>query len=226
MPVMTTGKYLIGLHPHYPMLIMRLLLVQNKLYHKLLTAKIVLAVNLKHLKNELEWAEGNDLDDLATEFQEIIKSFVEYKTRVNDNMCDLEIKAQLLSDVDDLFNPCLQLHDGTMSDALRDPFKGCPPETDLDPEDSVSQVASCQGAMSATSNELLARQIDLDRRRAELRAIHARGLARAKKDAAAAEAEARLQIGEAKLEAEEKYIALSESGLSVAVLERFKNKFC
>ena len=46
-------------------------LVQDELYPKLLTAKRVLAVNLKHLKNELEWVKGYDLDDLATEFQEI-----------------------------------------------------------------------------------------------------------------------------------------------------------
>ena len=60
------------------------------------------------------------------------------------------------------------------------PLKDCPIETDLGPEDSVSQVASCQGAMSTRSSRLLARQIDLDRRRAELGAIHARDLARAK----------------------------------------------
>ena len=48
-------------------------LVQDKLYHKLLTAKRVLVVNLKHLKNELEWAHGNGVDDLAAEFQEIKK---------------------------------------------------------------------------------------------------------------------------------------------------------
>ena len=76
----------------------------------------------------------------------------------------------------------------------------------------------------------MARQIDLDHRRAELRAIHARDLARTTADpasaaAAAADAEARLRIGEAKLKAEKKYIALSESGSSVGVLERFKINF-
>ena len=54
--------------------------------------------------------------------------------------------------------------------------------------------------------------------------FHARNLARAKKDAAAAVAEAhveaRIQIGKAKLEVEKKCIALSESSLSVAVLGR------
>ena len=85
--------------------------------------------------------------------------------------------------MEDLFDRCLQSHNNTTSDALCNPFKDCLPETDLFPEDSVSQVASCQGAMSTTSSILLARQIDLDRRRAELRAIHARDLATAKADA-------------------------------------------
>ena len=77
-----------------------------------------------------------------------------------------------------------------MSGALCNPFQDCPPKTDLGPEDSVSQVASCQGAMSTTSSRLLAPQIDFHRRRAELRAIHASDLARAKADAAATAAAA------------------------------------
>ena len=117
---------------------------------------------------------------------------------VQCNKCDPEIKEQLLSDVEDLFDRCLQLYDNTTSNALCDPLKDCPPETDLGREDSVSQVASCQGAISTTSCKLLARQIDFDRWRAELQAFHAGDLARAKADAAAAaeaDAEARLRIG-------------------------------
>ena len=114
--------------------------VQDKLYRKLLTAKRLLVVNLKHLKNELEWAKGNDLDGLATEFREIKKSFADYKTRVNDNICEPEINSQLLSDEEDLFNRCLQLHYGTMSDELCDSLRDCSIETNLGPEDSVSQV--------------------------------------------------------------------------------------
>ena len=72
-----------------------------------------------------------------------------------------------------------------MSDALCNPFEDFPPDTDLGSEDSVSQVA-----MSTASSHLLARQIDLDRRRTEFRAIHARDLAKAKADAAAAAAAA------------------------------------
>ena len=79
-----------------------------------------------------------------------------------------------------------------MGDALCDLVKDRLSETELGPEDSVSQVASCQGAMSTTSGKLLARQINLDRRRAERRAIYASDLARtkAKSDAAAVAAAA------------------------------------
>ena len=94
---------------------------------------------------------------------------MDYKVRVYDNICDPEVKTQLLDDVEDLLSRCRKLHDNTKSDALCDPIKNCPFETELGPEDSVSPVASCQGAMSTTSSKLLAYQIDLDRRRAELR---------------------------------------------------------
>ena len=75
-----------------------------------------------------------------------------------------------------------------MNEALSDPVKTCPPEAEVGPEDSVSQIATSQGAPSTTSSKLLARQFDLYRRRAALRAIHVSDLARAetKEDAAAA----------------------------------------
>ena len=107
--------------------------------------------------------------------EKLKKFFADYKTRVNDNICHPEIKAQL-SKVQDLFNRCQQSHDNTLSDALCDPLKNCPPETDMGPKNSVFQIARCPGAMSTTSSKLLARQIDLDCRRAELRAIHAHDL--------------------------------------------------
>ena len=84
-----------------------------------------------------------------------------------------------------------------MDNAPSDPVKGCQSETELGPQDSISQILSCQDAASTTSNKLLARQFDQHCRRAALRAIHVRDLARAetKEDAAAAaeaDVEARL----------------------------------
>ena len=56
-----------------------------------------------------------------------------------------------------------------MSDTLCDPFKDCPPDTDLGPWDSISWDASCQGTTGTTSSKLLARQIDLDCRRTDFK---------------------------------------------------------
>ena len=75
---------------------------------------------------------------------------------------------------------------------------------------------------------MLARQIEIDRKRIELKAIRERDLAMAEADAAAAaakakaDADAKFLVEEAKLEAEEKYIALSERGSSVTSSRRGK----
>ena len=66
---------------------------------------------------------------------------------------------------------------------------------------------------------MLARQIEIDRKRVELKAISERDRAMAEADAAAAkakaDADAKFLVEKAKLEAEEKYIELSERGSSV-----------
>ena len=162
---------------------------------------------------------------LRQSFKKLKKSFADYKTRVNDNISDPEIKAQLFSEVEDLYNQCLQSHNNT-SDALCDPFKSCPPETNLGPEDSVFQDASCQGTLSTTSSKLLARQIDLDRERAELRAIHVRDLARAKADALLLPKltpRPGYELGKQSSKLKNTMLFL-KAGSSVAVSERFKNK--
>ena len=52
------GKMSDGLTPSLPYANNASPSVQDKLYIKLLTTKRLLIVNLKHLKNELEWAKG------------------------------------------------------------------------------------------------------------------------------------------------------------------------
>ena len=81
--------------------------------------------------------------------------------------------------MEDLLKRCRRLHNSTINNAPSDPVKGCQSETELGPQDSISQIVSCQDAASTTSNKLLARQLDLYCRRAALRAIHVRDLARA-----------------------------------------------
>ena len=93
---------------------------------------------------------------------------------------------------------------------------------DVEPEDSVSQVAESVSATS--SSTFIARQVKLDKKRAELEARHAfvKAEAEAKQKHALeiAKAEEQLKIAAAELDAEERLIALSERGSSVAVLSR------
>ena len=50
-------------------------------------------VSIENLeKNQLKWAKGSKLNELATQFQEIKIPFADYKTCNNNNICDPVIK--------------------------------------------------------------------------------------------------------------------------------------
>ena len=95
---------------------------------------------------------------------------------------------------------------------FNDPKEGGVDE--LNPSDSASQIECC----SSTSSQFYARQIELKCKRSEMEARRELELAKTKAEAAKAEAEtrARFQIEQAKLEAEEQLLALSERGSSIA----------
>ena len=82
--------------------------VQNKLYRKLLTAKRLLVVNLK------QWAKGNDLDNLATEFPEIKKFLRITKLALMITYATPRLKRNYLGMWKTCFIRCLRLHDGTI----------------------------------------------------------------------------------------------------------------
>ena len=86
---------------------------------------------------------------------------------------------------------------------------------DVEPEDSVLQVVESVSVTS--SSTFIARQIKLNKKRAEFEARHAFAKAEAKHALEIAKAEEQLKIATAKLDAEERLIALSERGSSVAV---------
>ena len=145
MPVMIMGNCLIGLHPLCSVLKMRLLQFRISCYRKLLTARRLLIVNLRYLKTNQDVVKVMTLMILRQSFKKLKNLLRNIKLALMITYATQ--KAQLLSDVEDLFSRCLQLHDSTMSDALCNRFKDCPPETDLGLEENVSQIASCQGSM-------------------------------------------------------------------------------
>ena len=168
--------------------------------------------------------------------------FADFITRMNSNISDSKAKAELLDEVDIRFKCCHDLY----KNAMRDGFGGDPDvenaETELNaeaelnakdstPELQLIKMTQCSFKLSTTSVKNLQRKIKLERQRAEISATCKRDLAKAKAaadaaeaaikakakaDAEAADAEARFRFEEARLEAEEKILDLSESGLSIS----------
>ena len=133
--------------------------------------------------------------------------FCEFK-RISNNLDDPELMSDLIDGIADLYEQCSVLHDSYNASNVPD---------DLNPDESqsiigsASQVTSCS---STTSSKVRARQIQLECQRIELQA--SRDLAKAKALAEAAEAEAQFRVNNAKLEAEERILALSECGSTVS----------
>ena len=91
-------------------------------------------------------------------------------------------------------------------------------DVELSVEDSTSQLqlTKCFSKLSTVSVKNLKRKIELERQRAEISATRNRDLPKAKAAAEAADADARFRFEEARLEAEEKLLELSVSGLFIS----------
>ena len=201
---------------------------------KLLTTKRQLSMGLKRLRDALARCSSHEHFAKALEqFDEIKIDYVKYKTALND-VLDPEVSNELLESVADLFNQCFNLYENAKRGMLTSPRKFSVHHEDngtidVEPEDSVSQVAE---SVSATlSSTFIARQVKLDKKRAELEARHAfvKAEAEAKQqhalEIAKAEAEAKqkhaLEIAKAEAEAKQKHaleIAKAESNLKSLLL--------
>ena len=193
-----------------------------------MTTKRLLLVELKQLTNKLGWATRKEIDDLMTAFKEAESSFQYFKSKVKKNITECDLIAKLLDEIVDQFETCREAYQAAMHRL----FRGSDENDKLpkvEPENSVSQVSERVSKISTASSKMLARKIEIDRKRVELKAIRERDRAMAEADAAAAaaaaakgkaDADAKFLVEE--LEAEEKYISLSERGLSVASSRRAK----
>ena len=205
---------------------------------KLLTIKRQLSMRLKQSRDAL--ARCSSQEHFAKAFEQFDE--IKILTTALNNVLDPEVSNELLESVADLFNQCFDLYENAKPDMLTSPREFSVHHEDdgtidVEPEDSVSQVAESVSATS--SSTFIARQVKLDKKRAELEARHAfvkaeaeakqqRALEIAKAEAKArqqhaleiAKAEEQLKIAAAELDAEERLIALLERGSSVAVLSR------
>ena len=194
-------------------------LCKNKVSYKLLSNRRRLVNAIKHLRDDLSGVSSLvSFNKIAPEFHNFVKSYSEFRFEV-DKVIDLAHVGELISDLAaDYENLCSNLKD------LESRFVG-PSARDEDDvavkaSDSVSQASL--GRTSSSSRSSAARRIELECKRASLLAIRdlekskAKAEAEAKVKDAEGEAEAKCRIEEAKLAAEERFIALSAPGLSEA----------
>ena len=169
---------------------------------------------------------------LLFEFDQSQTNYIEFKDNL-DRLNDSELVSELIDGIADLYGRCCGLNEEMKSTFFNDPKEGGVDE--LNPSDSASQIECC----SSISSQFYARQIELKCKRSEMEARRELELAKTKAEAAkaeaiaeaakaeakaeaakaeakAAETRARFQIEQAKLEAEEQLLALSEHGSSIA----------
>ena len=129
---------------------------------KLLTTKRQLSMRLKRSRDALAKCSSHDHFAKALEqFDEIKIDYAKYKTALND-ILDPEVSNELLESVADLFNQCLDLYENAKWGMLTSPRKFLVHHEgngtiDVEPEDSVSQVAESVSATS--SSTFIARQV-------------------------------------------------------------------
>ena len=198
-------------------------------FRKLLTSKRQLVVRMRRFcETANECKSQQQFSECSETLINIQSAYNQFK-RATDEVTDSELVVELVEQVADQFENCTKLHQNVKQHFLVCASKKVAKHlncdqgvAELNPADSVSQVTD---GISITSSRLAARQIKLELKRAELEANHKLALAQAQAQAAQAQAqaqaaqaqaEARRCIEEARLDAEEKLLTLSECG-SVAV---------
>ena len=156
-----------------------------------------------------------------------------------DNITDPEWICELTDGVCDKFNKCMDLFDKLESEYLVEASKPSVSksygdgkfnekdiiDSDVEPTDSVSQVSAGVSNFSRVSNRSAMRQMEIDRKRADLKISHELQVQKAKIKAQFEEAKAlaKMRLEEAALDAEEKLLAYSELGSSVTCSRNFKS---
>ena len=167
--------------------------------------------------------------ELSKQFANIKISYDDYKIKLK-NESDSEGITNFTDSIIDQRQKCVNSYEsakkrcyGQFSEESSVAIEG-DHGVDLEPSSSVSQVIECY---STASSKAMARQIELDRKRAELKTHYDLAKAKAHAEAKAAEAEAKAaeteahrRVEEARLDAEKQLIALSDRGSSVAPSRR------
>ena len=137
-----------------------------------LTTKRQLSMRLKRSRNSLARCSSRENFVKALEqFDKVKLEYVKYKTARND-VLDPEVFSELLESTADLLNQCFDFCENAKEGMLNSPRKSSVHHEDngtidIEPEDSVLQVAE---SVSVTSRStFITRQIELDKKRTKLK---------------------------------------------------------
>ena len=191
-------------------------------FRKLLTNKRRLMVEMKQLCDKLRGAKISDSNSLMCKLNEIRTLCEEFKNMTRGFSEPVEI-AELVNEIVNQYERCSYLIDKMVVNLFKNADEN--DEGVVEPADSVSQVGTetdSWATVSSRGSSASVRQIEFKRKRAELAAMRDLEQAKAKAEAAQAnaEAEARFRIEQAKLDAEEELVALSERGSLISGVSR------
>ena len=219
-------------------------IAQDRAGRKLLTVRRRLLVDIKSLNNALKSCRSYDkFSEQISKCVDLRLAYSNYREALND-IADSDWLRELSDKICDKYDQCMERFDALESeymvvsskpkiseshDKLND-SENNDNECSIEPSDSASQVSGGVTNLSKASNRSAVRQIEIDKRRADLKITHELQKekilvkARAEEAEALALALAKLRLEEAALDAEEKLLACSERGSSVTSLRSCKSR--
>ena len=209
---------------------------QDRAGRKMLTERRRLLVDIKSLNNALKSC--CNYQKLSEQISKCVDLRLAYSKFLEllDDITDPEWICELTDGVCDKFNKCMDLFDKLESEYLVEASKPSVSksygdgkfnekdiiDSDVEPTDSVSQV-SAGVSNFRVSNRSTMRQIEIDKKRADLKISYELQVQKTKAQIEEAEAFATMRLEEAALDAEEKLLACSELGSSVTSSRNFKD---
>ena len=214
---------------------------QDRAGRKMLTVRRRLLVDIKSLNNALKsCCNYQKLSEQISKCNDLRLAYSKFRESLDD-ITDPEWICELTDGICNKFNKCMDLFDKLEREYLVEASKPSVSksygdgkfnekdiiDSDVEPTDSVSQVSAGVSNFSIVSNRSAMRQIEIDKKRADLKISHELQVQKTKIQIKAqieeAEALAKMRLEEAALDAEEKLLACSELGSSVTSSRNFKS---
>ena len=168
------------------------------------------------MNDELQSVKKSESANITSEFNEVESFFNEFKVMLSGTT-DHEVASELHKGIADVYERCCLLYDKFRSRSNESKL-----DYDLDMLATTDSASHMAEHVSVTSSRVRAQQIELESQRTELRAMCylEKEQAKARAKVVASEAETRFRIAQAKLDAEERLLSLSQKGSTLSGASR------